>query len=73
MDVKPTNIYNSLRLKKKGLNSLELTIPLDILRNPNYPSFEDWKPGSLVRFYIVDEKKILISLESIEKIEKEGA
>ncbi len=66
MDIKETNIYNSLRLKKKHLNSIQLTIPLDILRNPNYPKFEKWKAGALVRFYIVDKEKILISLEELD-------
>jgi hypothetical protein len=63
VEINETNIYNGLRLKKKGLNSIELTIPLDIVRNPNYPEFLKWKAGSLVRFYIVDKNMLLITLE----------
>jgi hypothetical protein len=60
--IKATTIYNALRLKRKGVNSIELTLPLDILRNPNF-KFEGWTNGVFIHFFIVDNNKILLVLD----------
>jgi hypothetical protein len=71
LDMYDTKTFNALRLKRKGLNSLELTIPLDILQNPNF-KFDGWQKGVFIHFFVIDTNKILLVLDGQEWI-KEGS